>query len=589
MRISKLSAVGFLAIFISVVATVSIFAANMLTNGGFEAPFEQYGTYNGWQLQVAHGWEHFFISANTYDDGSRLRFFSSSEWAAFNPGGFNEHVEGSESQVWWSSSTKKFDAGVFQQISGLIPGETYGFSAGILQAFETTSRTDPATGAMLRMVGIDPTGGVDPESDTVLWSPAEPHAAFADGGTKYTWFFPSVGAEALSTTMTVFVRVRSNGSGSTPNSDQVWTDAAYFDIAPITTLDAIAISPTQVHVTWQGTPRAGFHLFAYEAQYKKLADNDWTDIQIFDVLDGNNPPLETGATLSVEPGVAYVFRARTWHEADSGNENEVAGPWTEKTFTAGGALDGTVFNNSENTISGATVAVSGTATRTVSTAGGQFSLTTGVGTFGITATTTGGWQSPSPVWADVPDSGTATISLTLRPPDDFIANGDFDGSLAGWQHTLAAPIFDTAAPRAGDASLCITETGMLTATAAVTDMYRPTLSFWVRAPGDGTDALTAEIFVPGVISSTAATTITADTGGWQHVFLPLNVSAIPVTGTAQFGGSGIFPQRELYSGDVSVRFSVAQNGAPTQFCLDEISAGSQWGGANKVFLPLVMR
>ncbi len=583
MQIRKLATAIGISICIGIAATASILATNLLTNGGFEAPFEQYGTYNGWKLQVAHGWEHFFVDANTYNGGSRLRFFSASDWAAFNNSPVVEHIEGSEAQVWWSSSTKKFDAGVYQRISGLTVGETYGFSAGILQVFETTNRTDPATGTMRRIVGIDPTGGTNPEASTVIWSPEEPHATFSTGGAKYTWFFPSVGITATSTVATVFVRVRSNGSGSTPHSDQVWADAAYFDVAPTTTLIINSVDSTHTQVVWHGSPRTGFHLFAYEAQYKKSTESNWTDIQIFDVLDGNNPPLETNATILVEPGIEYVVRARTWHEADGGNQSEVAGPWVEKTFISGSVLDGTLFNNTENAVSGVTIAVSGTATRTVSGADGQFSLVTGAGTVGITATTTTGWQSPSPVWADVPENGTAAITLTLRPPDDFIANGDMDGSLAGWQHTLTAPKFDTGAPRAGSASLCIPETAWLTATATVTDMYRPTLSFWMRVQGDGDDSLTAEIFVPGVISATGAVTITADSG-WRHVFVPLDVSAIPGS-----GGSGVFPQDELYSGGIGVRFSAAQYGAPTEFCVDEISAGSQWGGVNRVFLPLVMK
>lgn len=596
MQKQKLFASVIIAVLLGLITSVGIFAANMLINGAINAPFHTYfgigpnkscgGTT--YVTKIADGWDGFEIVTS-----DRMRFFSASDWgklAACLYGGspFTESLDG-EAQAWVSAN--KFDVGIYQTVSGLTMGETYGFSAGIAPAFYTTNRTDPATGKMFRSVGVDPTGGTNPTAPSVIWSPEEPHAVF-DNGQKYSWFFPSMGFTAQSPNATVFIRVRSIEDVTDNISiNQVWVDAAYFDIAPITTLNITALSQTQVQLLWNGSPRTGFHLFAYEAQYKKATDANWTDIQIFDVLDGGSPPLGTGATIAIETGVEYVFRARTWHESDSGNRNEVAGPWQEKTFISGGVLQGTVLNNTKNTTSGARVAISGTPTQTVSATNGTFSFVTGEGTFGITATTITGWTSPSPVWASVPVTATADITLTLRPPNDFIVNGDFDNSASGWSSTFSSPIFDSVAPRAGAASLCLTENSTLTATAIVTDMYRPTLSFWARVKGDGDDSLSALIFAPDGFSQTIPVTLTQNSD-WQHIVLPLNMSGAPTSGGGNFdGGTGTFflPRDEVYSGGLGVKFTAVQNATPTQFCLDEVSAGGAWGGPEKVFLPLIMR
>ncbi|MFQ5575961.1 MAG: hypothetical protein ACE5G8_03120 [Anaerolineae bacterium] len=575
---------------------LSVWAAGWLANPGLEAPFVPYGTYNGWNLQVANGWTRFFVPDNTYKNGTRLRFFSASDWAAFNGSPNTERVEEENAQVWWSSSTKKFDAGIYQQITGVISGEVYGFQAGILQVFETTTRSDPATGVMSRRVGIDPFGGSDPESPTVLWSPEEQHAAYNDPaipGKKYTWFWPSVGAQAQAATMTLFIRVSSTGDGVSPNSDQVWADDSFFEIAPTTTLTLSLTGPDQLGATWSGAPRPGFTPYASEAQYKHISDTTWTDLQIFDVLDAA-PPTGTGAAFAIQPGETYLVRARTWHEISVlGRTHQVAGPWTEAQYPPPqpprGGIAGVVQNNRQRNVHGATVWVSSTLTAT--TAGGYVNIPTGAGTFGLTATLSGGWTSPQPVHVTVVSTETVPVTLTLRPPDDFIVNGDFEGTLAGWSHTLTAPTFITQAQRSGGNSLCITGTAALTQTGAVSKMYQPVLSFWYRLAGaGGGNTLTAEIFGPGDLTPTTPLAFNADSNGWRHAYLPLNLEGAPASGSGSFigtGGSFWLPLAGTYSGDIGVRF--AASGAQTAVCLDEVSVGSTWGGPFKLALPLILK
>ncbi|MEM7028664.1 MAG: carboxypeptidase-like regulatory domain-containing protein [Chloroflexota bacterium] len=560
---------------------LGVWAANILDNPGLEDDYVQYDTYNNngvdWKLQVANSWERFEIRKD------RLRFFTASDWAAFNGSPVVEKRDGSQAQVWWSS--RKFDAGLYQQVSGLTIGEHYGFQAGILQVFETTNQSTPNTGNMLRSVGIDPYGGTDEEASTVIWGPEEPNATYTQGEEKFTWFYPGVGATALSTTVTVFVRVQSLKNATTPNSNQVWVDDTFMDIAPTTDLTLSATSTTEVMAEWSGTPRTDFSLFAYEAQYRKEADSDWIDLQIFDV--DTLPSQNTSASITVEENVSYVVRARTWHEQINGDGHEVPGPWVEKTIQAGGAITGVVTTPSGVPLSGVTVTANSTTTAQT-TGDGSYTLSTGAGTFAITAANKTGWQTLDPITITLAATQTVSLPLTLYPPHNAIVNGGLEGSLQGWTSSLTSAMgsaveFDGLDRRSGNYSLVISGTGSLTQTGIVTNAYQPTLTFWYQTKGgDGDDTLVAQIVGDYTLPSLAKRTVflppttpitLTQSSGWEQVTLPLVLSGTTV-----------------YTGNIDVQFLVNQVGlTPTQFYLDEVVLGQSYGGPETIYLPVILR
>lgn len=554
-------------------------AANLLTNDGLEPPFDVIGSYTGpgnivWDQKVAQGWHEFMI-----DSPNRLRYFSSSDWAAFNSSGVVEKRDGLDAQVWWTP--RENDNGIYQQISGLTIGEVYGFQAGILQVFETTGSTDPHTGKMLRSVGIDPTGGTDPEAPSVIWGPAEGTATYTDPGTsdKYTWFYPGVGAQAISTTVTVFARVQINEDAGPLQSNQVWVDDTFFDIAPTTSLTLTATSPTQVRAEWHGEPRTDFSLYAYEAQYRKASDSAWTDLQIFTVQ--TTPSTNEVQTFPVESGVEYIVRARTWHEEVGSDSHEVPGPWIAQSIVAGGVVYGTVTDNQALPINGVTVSLTNAATSTVSGMGGSYSLEIGAGTFAVTATTTAGWHALDPISVSTTiTQAVGPIKFTLSPPDNFVVNGGLEGTFTGWTDALSGTGFD--APRSGGYSLIITGSGTLSQSGSVNTMYRPVLSFWHKIENaNASNSLVVQIAgaaSPGslqtaILPATPPLVITQTTLGWQHVSLPLILSST-----------------NTYSGSLSVQFVVNQASlTPTTFYLDEVTFGSSWGGVNSIYMPLIFK
>jgi hypothetical protein len=451
---------------------VTAWAINRLQNDGFEDDFDKYGEWSAqgitFNLEVAKHWERFFINAGTYDNGSKLRYFRAS---ALNILGWpTEKRDGDDAQLWWS--TKPFDAGIYQQVSGLTIGEDYGFQAGILQMYaNTTSKTHYK---MFRSVGIDPYGGTDPTSPDVIWGPEE--------GLDVDWFYPGVGAQAISSTMTVFVRVRSIDDAPQYEENAVWVDDTFMDVAPATTLNLTVDSATQVTANWSGTPRSGFDLFAYEAQYREATEPDWTDLQIFTSNSNNEPSPNPSQSFAVEPGLSYVVRARTWHEQDNGDSHEVPGPWVEETITVGGLVSGKVFNNRGNSVGGITVSRSDSpATNTVTGGDGRYTLYTGSGVVGLSVTSNGsGWGIPYPINTTVPDLETIVpLSLTLRPPNDVIDNGDFENDLNGWQ-VSGTPAASTSQFRSGSHSLRLTDNVTISQTHFVSGTYEPTLSFWYK-------------------------------------------------------------------------------------------------------------
>jgi len=520
-------------------------SANLLQNDGFELPYVKYGEFSvpgiTFDLEVAHDWERFLIPAGTPDNGDNFYYFKSS--AAAIAIGVNEKIDGEQSQVWWSK--KEFDGGVYQQVSGLTIGEIYGFQAAILQIYgDTGSFSD---GKMFRSVGIDPYGGTSPTATTVIWGPEE--------GLDLGWFWPGVGTQALSSTMTVFIRVRSIDEAPPLQVNPVFADDAFMDIAPTTTLTLTLDSDTQVTAIWNGAPRSGFHLFAYEAQYRKVTDTDWTDLQLFN--SRTNPSKKPNGSFSVEPGIEYIVRARTWHEQNGGDLHEVPGPWAEESIIAGGIVSGNILDNREAQINGAMVSISGApAISTTSQSDGSYSLLTGDGSFGVTASHSSGWTIPYPISVTVPNTTTVVpLTITLRPPDDIILNGDFEDNLDHWQVSGTTPNTNTSQIRTLSQSLALSGNVSISQTDFISSSYEPILSFWYKVEGgDGDDIFTAEILGTGLTATNSFSTSTI--GDWQHAWLPLGIA-------------------ETYTGDVGVRYSLSQSGlTQTVVYLDEVSLGS---------------
>lgn len=162
-------------------------SANLLTNPGFEQPYvEQEGVL---PRQVAEGWTAWNLAPEN----------SQPEYAPASASNADRVREGDDAQLYFSFFSPHI-AGVYQTVSGLTAGEeltlsvyAYTFSS---NAEEADASDDPC--AVTVEVGIDPTGGEDPESDAIIWS--EPAEA-CDAYNQY-----SISAAPADESVTVFVR-----------------------------------------------------------------------------------------------------------------------------------------------------------------------------------------------------------------------------------------------------------------------------------------------------------------------------------------------------------------------------------------------
>lgn len=526
---------------------------NLLTNPGLETFDDPYGSYNGYELRVAQNWTAFTKS------GVTPKYMTNDEWARMT-GGAAEHLEGDHSQMYWE--TRAFAAGIYQQVSA-TPGTAYAAQASILTIWETSAtRTDDK---MLKQVGIDPNGGTDPNSPDIVWGPAR--------GKDVQWESVKTSTTAIFSTITVFVLVTSEASSSPSLRNQVFVDAVVLTKAPSASATSPALSTDlSFTINWSGTPAYSGNSLEYDLDYK-VDDGSWTFWK--------GKTASTSATFgptsptTVEYSHTYRFRARAWEDYGYYGSISVKLPGVfadgnGDTSTFVGGIYGYVRNNQAGPIVGATVAISGTASSTNTDGSGYYSLPLpAAGSYEVTASHSA-YNSPLAIPIDV-YSTTTTIPLTftLRPPDDVVVNGDFEGSLSGWATTGSALTVVTNPLHSGDYSLSMSGNSGITQTHSVSGMHEPTLSFWYKiSNADRDDSFQACFYQndPSNCTATFAVTPTADVD-WTHQWLALGLNG-------------------AYTGSVGISFNLQWNGSGTIVYLDEVSLGQ---GPYKIYLPLTVK
>jgi len=560
-KISLVLRIGLIALWVILFSSPGLFSpqpvaagfVNFLTNPGLESFDAPYDYYDGHPLQVAQNWTAFTQS------GVTPKYMTNDEWASMS-GGAAEHLEGNYSQMYWE--TEAFAAGIYQQVS-VTPGTDYAAQAKILSIWETSAtHTDDK---MLKQVGIDPNGGTNPNSPDIVWGPAE--------GKDVQWQSAKTSATAISSTITLFVLVTSEASSHPSLRNQVFVDAVVLTEAPSASATSPALSTDlSFTVEWSGTPAYSGNSLEYDVEYK-VDDGPWTFWK--GKTESTSAAFGPTSPTTVEYGHTYHFRARAWE--DYGYYNTITvklpGVFAEgngDTSTFVGGIYGYVRNHWACPIAGATVAISGTGSSTNTDNSGYYGLPLPAeGSYQVTASRSG-YGSPPAIPIDV-YSTTTTIPLTftLRPPDDVVVNGDFEGDLSGWTATGPVPAVVTSPLRSGDYSLVMSGTSGMTQTHFLSGMHEPTLSFWYKiSNADSDDSFIACLYQndPSDCAATFTVTPTADVD-WTHQWLTLGLD-------------------EVYTGPVGISFDLQWNGSGTIVYLDEVSLGQ---GPYKTYLPLTVK
>lgn len=528
--------------------------ANLTRNWGMESWNSPYGTYgSGWPLQVASDWHRFTQS------GQEPRFMKDTVYADLfsNSGAIPRHIEGSYSQNLWLGHS--FTAGIYQQIA-VTPGKPYTAKAWIFTA--CGSSVSNPDGKMIKQVGIDPYGGTDPGSPNVVWG--EP-----DGRDKtYTDIDIRSAAWAKNSTVTCFVRV-SSPYDVYPDWNAAWIDAVVLAQAPTVSASSPEFSAsTSFTVSWNNAQAAlGWTLTGqYDVQYKDGADGQW--------VTWKSKKTSTQDTFVGQPGHTYYFRARAWQEyAPEGIE--LYGAYSEQGdthTTVGRAVTGYVRGNTGYAVPGVTVAISETANSTVTDGQGRYQLLlAGVGSFHVLANSPY-YRSPPPLRFTVgSDTFVVPITITVRPLDDVVVNGDFETALSGSWTASGSPVpqIQSLEVRSGQNSLRLVDgtTGSpgsrIEQSFSVAGMYKPVLSFYIKAPqlGNGAHLLVGR--------SSPLLTIASPYPEWSHFYVPLDLA-------------------QIYTGTIQVFFQ-ASSSSTMKVYIDEVSVGRSPGGPIKTYCPIVLR
>jgi hypothetical protein len=202
-----------------------------ITDGGYDTP---HGT-------VANSWNPFLLNG---------------DWPDYNLAdneSANGDIGGSSSQYIHGDGIR-FDAGIYQVVTGTTPGASYDFSVGWAAMLRDTGggHNIKVDDQVIRKVGVDPTGGTDPTSQNMQWGN---DVGTGSSGRSLNNPDMRITFKALTTQVTVFIRVFNLSSSP---SDKVFLDVLC--VTPRTDIPVAEVIPTATETplappTVAATPR----------------------------------------------------------------------------------------------------------------------------------------------------------------------------------------------------------------------------------------------------------------------------------------------------------------------------------------------
>lgn len=203
---------------------------NLLANPSFEPPYVTSipGKDNCF---IANGWTAWYIEGTREE--TMQGYLHAPEYKGATRQDFPyDRVHGGDTAQQWFRSFATYKAGVYQVVPNIAPGGRYRFSAWVMIwscHYDSDKDKKNCQGArsgnpspMRIRVGIDPKGGTDPFSASVVWSP--------EGDPVDAWQLFQVEAVAQASQMTVFVY--SNPEFRNRNNDVYVDDASLVMVAP---------------------------------------------------------------------------------------------------------------------------------------------------------------------------------------------------------------------------------------------------------------------------------------------------------------------------------------------------------------------
>ncbi len=307
-----------------------------------------------YDLRVAEDWNRYSQTSS----GHEVYFMDDQDYTdCFDT---DSHLtEGDTAQSFWSYYG--FNAGIYQKNVSVTSNRPYGVKAAILSAIGSNA---PSNAKIIVRVGIDPNGGTNPYSSSVIWG--EPDETARDD--KDDWNDVRAAAVSNNSNITVFISATNVTDVKASKRYAVWVDAVVAERAPsctITTPSSTTSSSFTVKVNSSDPPDGD--LYRYDVQYKDGANGEWTMWR--------SKKEDPSATFYGELGHVYYFRARAWAKYEDGIT--LYGPYSTGTYSTivGNVMSGKVDRLDGWPYPGATVSVTGAGTAsTTSDADGNYTL-----------------------------------------------------------------------------------------------------------------------------------------------------------------------------------------------------------------------
>lgn len=232
---------------------------------------------------------------------------------------------------------KPFDVSIYQQVDA-YPGAAYSLSGWLLTLCggSAVPTSCPSGYYMAKMLGIDPTGGTDPNSPNVVWGENRNNFVTPDNQ-RIGWANVRTSAVAQADKITVFARINSPFRW---HGNHGFIDALALVRAPVASLSVATATlgagglPT-VTVQWDGAlgddiqsiPHQNFQLL-FDVQYFHPSNNEWRTLK--EGAAGAGSLAFTAKCV----GDAYQFRVRARAEQPDGNNGSLpnqryVGVWSD--------------------------------------------------------------------------------------------------------------------------------------------------------------------------------------------------------------------------------------------------------------------
>jgi len=275
---------------------------------------------------IPNGWEITAVGKMPVVDSARVYFAGSCDGSAHV-----ERIAGEDSVLiqaldieWSADPGKPFDVTLVQQIPA-IRGTAYSLSGWMLTlcggSFSDPNDC-PEGYYMAKLLGIDPTGGTDPNAPSVEWVENRRNFVEADGRTRVGWQNLRTASAAQALTLTIFVRINSPFRW---HGNHGFIDALSILRAPTATLTAVSQlaspAPPTITIAWQGSlgpdiPQIpnSTHRLLFDLESWNSESNVWQPMASDIEGDGS---LDFAARCY---GVTYRFRVKPRAEQPEGSD-----------------------------------------------------------------------------------------------------------------------------------------------------------------------------------------------------------------------------------------------------------------------------